>query len=64
MAAEGALAGADLVIEAGPVLKALMAGEIGPAEAVENGSVRLTGDPALLERFVEIFRIGSMPTKA
>lgn len=56
-AAEGALPGAELVIETGPAIRALMAGEITPAEAVANGSVRLTGDESLLARFVEIFHI-------
>jgi len=39
------------------VAKALMAGEVSPADAIEDGSVRVVGDPALLTRFVEIFRI-------
>jgi DNA-binding HxlR family transcriptional regulator len=60
-AAEGPLAGADLVLETGPALKALMAGELGPAEAVESGAVRLVGDPELLARFVELFRVGPAP---
>jgi DNA-binding HxlR family transcriptional regulator len=59
--AEGPLPGADLIIEAGPGIKALMAGEMPPAEAIANGSVRLTGDPSLLTRFAEIFRIEPMP---
>lgn len=59
--AEGALPGADLVIEAGPGIRALMAGELSPREAVENGTVRLTGDPELLTRFARIFRIDPMP---
>ena len=42
--AAGALPGADLAIEAGPGIRALMAGELSPAEAIENGTVRLTGD--------------------
>jgi DNA-binding HxlR family transcriptional regulator len=56
-AGEGPLPSADLVIETGPMLKALMAGEITPAAAVAAGSVRLTGREELLERFVEVFRI-------
>ena len=60
-AAEGPLAGADLVLETGPALKALMAGDLGPAEAVESGAVRLVGDPELLARFVELFRVGPAP---
>lgn len=60
-AGEGALAGADLVIETGPAIRALLAGELGPGEAVESGRVRLTGDPGLLTRFVEVFRIPPAP---
>ncbi len=55
--AEGPLPGADLVIRSGPGIKALLAGEVTPAEAVERGLVRIDGDPALLDRFVELFRI-------
>ncbi len=54
---EGTLPGADLVIETGPAIKALMAGELTPAEAIDAGSVRLTGDARLLSRFVETFHI-------
>ncbi|MEO7038951.1 MAG: helix-turn-helix domain-containing protein [Candidatus Elarobacter sp.] len=57
----GPLPGADLTIEAGPVIKALMSREITPAEAIANGSVRCTGDPALLDRFVEIFALEALP---
>ena len=58
---EGTLPGADLAIEAGPGIRALMAGELAPADAIENGTVQVTGDPALLTRFAEIFRIEPMP---
>ena len=60
--AAGGLLGADLVIETGPVLPALMAGELAPAAALAGGDVRLAGDARLLDRFVELFRIGSGPT--
>jgi DNA-binding HxlR family transcriptional regulator len=63
-AAIGPLPGADLVIEAGPALKALMAGEVGPDEAVASGAVRVTGDPALLARFAELFRLAPSPVPA
>jgi DNA-binding HxlR family transcriptional regulator len=60
--AEGALPGADLVIEAGPGIRGLMAGELTPAHAVEAGVVRVAaGDPELLARFAEIFRIDPLP---
>lgn len=60
--AEGSLPGADLVIEAGPAIKALMAGEISPADAIASGSVNLSGDPLLLTRFVEVFHIDPLPS--
>jgi DNA-binding HxlR family transcriptional regulator len=55
--AQGPLTQPDLVIETGPALKALMAAEISPTEAIQTGSVALTGPPELLARFVAIFRI-------
>ena len=48
-AAAGALPGADLAIEAGPGIRALMAGELSPADAIANGTVKLTGDAKLLD---------------
>ena len=51
----------DLVIEAGPAIRALLAGEITPAAALADGSVQLTGDHQLLERFVEVFHIPPAP---
>ncbi|MDB5092280.1 MAG: transcriptional regulator [Candidatus Eremiobacteraeota bacterium] len=59
--AEGSLPDADLAIAAGPGIRALMAGEVSPADAIENGIVRVTGDPKLLARFAEIFHIEPMP---
>ncbi len=55
--AEGPLPGADLTIETGPALKAVMTGEVRPRDAVTNKSVHITGDPALFDRFAEMFRI-------
>jgi DNA-binding HxlR family transcriptional regulator/putative sterol carrier protein len=60
--AEGSLADADLVIEAGPAIKDLMTGELSPADALASGGVRITGDAALLDRFVEVFHIPSRPS--
>jgi len=64
----GPLRDADLIMEAGPAIKALMAGEMSPREAIETGSVRLKtrnpdipADPALLAWFVEIFHIPPAP---
>ncbi len=62
--AEGPLPGADLIIETGPAIKTVLSGEVTPAEAIGNGSVRLTGDPSLLTRFAESFRIEPMPQAA
>ncbi|SHN47343.1 winged helix-turn-helix transcriptional regulator [Cryptosporangium aurantiacum] len=56
-AAEGPSPEPDLVIEAGPAIRALMAREVTPKEAIADGSVAVTGDPALLDRFVELFAI-------
>jgi DNA-binding HxlR family transcriptional regulator len=53
----GPLPAADLVIESGPEIRALIAREITPKEALKNGSVRVHGKRALLERFVQLFRI-------
>lgn len=54
---QGPLPRPDLVIDTGPELRALLAGELAPSEAVAGGAVRLTGDPALLDRFVQVFHI-------
>jgi hypothetical protein len=47
----------DLVIETGDGFAALLTGRISPAEALENGSVQVTGDPELLTEFTNTFRI-------
>ncbi len=54
---KGPLHGADLVIETRPGIKALMTGELTPAQAIDRGIVRVSGDPTLLERFAQVFRI-------
>jgi DNA-binding HxlR family transcriptional regulator len=53
----GSLDRADLRIEAGPAIRAVMAGEIEPQEAVDAGIVRLHGDIRDFERFARMFRI-------
>lgn len=53
----GPLLAADLVIATGPALRALLAGELAPADAVARGDVQLTGAAGLLDRFTELFRI-------
>ncbi|MBB6473734.1 winged helix-turn-helix transcriptional regulator [Sphaerisporangium rubeum] len=59
---QGPLPEADLVVETGAQLRALMAGELAPAEAVGTGLVTLTGDPTELDRLVQVFRIPPMPS--
>jgi DNA-binding HxlR family transcriptional regulator len=54
---EGPLAEADLVLETDMSLHPLLAGELGPREAIGSGSVRITGKRELFERFVEVFHI-------
>lgn len=61
---KGALASPDLIIEAGPAIKALFTGEVSPADAIKTGIVRIKGNPELLERFAEIFRIDAKPQAA
>ncbi|WP_433042385.1 winged helix-turn-helix transcriptional regulator [Dactylosporangium sp. CS-033363] len=51
----------DLRISAGPALRAMMAGELDPDDAVREGSVTIDGDIALLHRFADVFRIEPMP---
>jgi len=53
----GPLQNPDLVIEAGPGIRALMAHEITPEEALKRKIVRVKGDKKLLTRFAEMFRI-------
>ena len=56
-AAAGPLPDADLTIEAGPGIRALMAGEITPAQALQTGALRVRGKRQLLSRFAEVFKI-------
>jgi DNA-binding HxlR family transcriptional regulator len=53
----GAIENPDLVIETGPAIRALIAHEITPKEALNRRLVRLTGNPELLDRFVAIFHV-------
>jgi hypothetical protein len=53
----GGLPSPDLVIETGPAIGRLLTREVSPADAVARGDVKLTGDPALLPRFVDAFAI-------
>ncbi len=58
---EGELPGADLIIEAGPALREVLAGEVSPADAIENGGIRIHGDPARLTQFAQLFHIAPGP---
>ena len=51
----------DLVIETGPTIRAVLAGDISATEAVSNGWVHLTGEAALFRRFSEVFQIPRKP---
>jgi len=55
--AAGPLPGADLTLTATAPLKPMLSGEITPEEAIERGNLAISGPPALLARFVDLFRI-------
>ena len=54
---KGAIDNPDLVIEAGPGIRALMAQQISPDEALKSKTVRIKGDRALFPLFARVFRI-------
>ena len=56
-AGEGASPNADAVIEAGPAIKNVMAGELEPRAALESGSIRVTGEAGMLDQFARLFQI-------
>ena len=64
---KGHLLNPDLIIEAGPPLQLLLAGEMSPREALETAGVRLRaadggpGNQRLLMWFVELFHIPPPP---
>lgn len=57
----GSLPGADLVIQTGTMLKGLLSGAVSPAKAVATGQVTVQGDATLLDTFVEMFQLPSVP---
>lgn len=61
---QGPIPRPDLVIDSGPELRALLAGELSPRDALAGGAVRLTGDPTLLDQFVDVFQIPPPPAPA
>ena len=54
---KGPVGSPDLIIGAGPAIKAMFTGEITPSEALKRGHVHIKGERALLDRFAEMFRI-------
>ena len=58
VSAPGPLPGADLVIETGPEIRSLMAGEVTPSQAIKQGIVSITGKKDLLGVFARVFHIG------
>jgi DNA-binding HxlR family transcriptional regulator len=54
---EGPLPDADVTVETDLTIRRLMCGELSPSEAVASGKARVSGDPELFQRFVEIFHI-------
>lgn len=48
---------ADLVLDAGPQLRLLLAGTLTPDEALASGDLAITGDRRLLDAFVHAFRV-------
>ena len=53
----GGLERPDLVIEAGPQIRSVLAREVTAREALRTGTVRLRGKRALFDHFLELFRI-------
>ncbi len=53
----GSLPKPDMIIEAGIEFRAVMAREITPEEALRKKMVRITGNPKLFARFVQMFHI-------
>ena len=54
---KGSLEHPDLVIDAGPGVRALMAQEITPDQALKAKALRITGDRKYLVKFAQLFRI-------
>ena len=60
----GSIENPDLIIEAGPAMRAIMARELEPADAIANGNIRVTGDESYLDTFARMFQIDPLPTTA
>lgn len=57
----GPLPGADARLDLGYMLLALMTGEMTADDVLATGQVHVDGDPALLGRFVAMFRLPRLP---
>ena len=57
----GAAEKADLTIELAPGFRDLLAGELDPRIALADGSLRIAGDPALLDDFISTFHVAYSP---
>lgn len=60
--ARGHLENADAVIDPGNLFMSMLTGEVSVADAMDSGQVSVTGDPALLGRFVSMFRLPDLPS--
>ncbi len=58
----GPTSDADAVIDAGPMLKSLLTGEVTAADALAGGQVALNGAPELLSWFVRLFHLPELPS--
>jgi DNA-binding HxlR family transcriptional regulator len=58
----GPTSDADTVIEPGPLLKSLLTGEVEAADALDGGQVVMSGAPELLDWFVSIFHLPTLPS--
>ena len=54
---QGAIEKPDLVINASPQFRAVMAGEVTPKEALDHGICEIKGKRSLFDRFARMFRI-------
>jgi DNA-binding HxlR family transcriptional regulator len=60
----GELPNPDLVLESDVGIQPLLTGKLSPAEAIECGTIQVTGKRKLLDRFVEVFHIPPVPVAA
>jgi DNA-binding HxlR family transcriptional regulator len=62
VAGEGTLPAPDFVMDPGPYLRPLMAGEVDPHQLISNKAFPFTGNPELLVRFAKVFHIPQSAT--